>query len=209
MKAATNLFSQKGYKETSMAELAAMTGVAQGTIFYHYATKEELFISILREFKDDLVKEFREYVDARSFENGLAMVEDLLSFYLSLAGAMEDRFRLLHRHYAYELARTNTVCRGLLETIYYCLVGMFEHAIVVGQKDGSIGKLDSNRTALVIFTIVDGLVRFNTYSLYDASSLYSEVLQAVRSILQAQDPSRKAGISEHCTRGAAVNDRSA
>ena len=85
-------------------------------------------------FKDDIVKEFRKYITSHEFENGLAMMEGLLSFFLYLAGKMEERFLLLHRHDAYELARNNPVCREHLETIYYCLVGMFEHAIVEGHK---------------------------------------------------------------------------
>lgn len=184
LKAATHLFSNKGYKDTSMAELASMTGVAQGTVFYHFASKEALFLTILEEFKDDIVKEFKEHITSQEFENGLVMMESLLSFFLYLAGKMEDRFLLLHRHDAYELARNNPVCREHLETIYYCLVGMFEHAIVEGLKDGSIVSSDPKRTAMIVFTMVDGLVRFNTYSLYNASTLYDDVIQAVRRILQ-------------------------
>ncbi len=183
LKAATHLFSERGYKDASMAELAAMTGVAQGTVFYHYETKEALFIAILEDFKDSIVKEFREYITSHTFENGLKMMESLLSFYLYLAGKMEEKFLLLHRHDAYELARSNSTCREHLETIYYCLVGMFEHAIVEGQADGSIAPVEPKRTAMVVFTIVDGLVRFNTYSLYNASSLYDDVIRAVRRIL--------------------------
>ena len=50
LEAATHLFSYKGYKDASMAELASITGVAQGTVFYHFATKEALFIAILESF---------------------------------------------------------------------------------------------------------------------------------------------------------------
>jgi len=184
LQAATHLFSQKGYKDASMAELASMTGVAQGTVFYHFATKEALFIAILAGFKDDIVKEFRDYISSHEFKNGLEMMENLVSFFLYLAGKMEERFLLLHRHDAYELARNNPVCREHLETIYYCLVGMFEHAIVEGEKDGSIASVEPKRTAMIIFTMVDGLVRFNTYSLYNASTLYEDVIKAVRRILQ-------------------------
>ena len=184
LKAATHLFSSKGYKDASMAELASMTGVAQGTVFYHFATKEALFIAILEEFKDDIVMEFREYIASNEFESGMQMMENLLSFFLYLAGKMEERFLLLHRHDAYELARKNAVCREYLETIYYCLVGMFEHAIVEGHKDGSISSVEPKKTAMVIFTMVDGLVRFNTYSLYNAASLYEDVIRSVRRILE-------------------------
>lgn len=186
MDVATRLFSQRGFRETSMADLSKLTGVAQGTIFYHFENKEKLFLSILEEFKDDITREFERYIAGRTFETGLEMMEDAISFYLYLAGAMEDRFLLLHRHDAYELARVNPVCRTHLESIYSCLSDIFEKAIIRGQEDGSIGPVPAKKTALIIFAMVDGLVRFNTYSLYDAGALSNELIESCRRILSKQ-----------------------
>ncbi len=61
---------------------------------------------------------------------------------------------------------------------------MFERAILLGQKDGSIRDMPARKTALIIFTMVDGLVRFNTYNLYDAGALYNDLIEACRRILQ-------------------------
>jgi AcrR family transcriptional regulator len=180
---ATTLFSQRGFRETSMADLSKITGVAQGTIFYHFDNKEKLFLSILEEFKDDITKEFERYMAGRAFETGMEMMEGAISFYLYLAGAMEDRFLLLHRHDAYELARVNPVCRMHLESIYSCLSDIFEQAIIRGQADGSIGPVPAKKTALIIFAMVDGLVRFNTYNLYDAGALSNELIESCRRIL--------------------------
>lgn len=184
LKVATRLFSEKGFKETSMADLAKMTGVAQGTIFYHFNNKEELFLSILEEFKRGIIEEFDRYVGKRKCETGLDMIEDAISFYLHLAGAMEEWFLLLHRHDAYELAQVNPVCRQHLEGIYNCLLEIFERAVLEGQKDGSIEDMPARKTALIIFSMVDGLVRFNTYKLYDAGALYNELIASCRKILQ-------------------------
>ncbi len=184
LQAATRLFAEKGFRETSMSELAKVTKAAQGTIFYHFKSKEELFLSILEELKGDIIEEFERYFTERKFKTGLDMMEGAISFYLYLAGAMEDRFLLLHRHDAYELARVNPICKGHLEGIYDCLLGIFEQAILLGQEDGSIGDMPARKTALIIFTMVDGLVRFNTYNLYDAGALYNELIESCRKILQ-------------------------
>ncbi len=186
LQVATRLFSQKGFKETSMAELSKMTAVAQGTIFYHFKNKEELFIAILEEFKISIIDEFDRYVGEHKFKTGMDMMEGTVTFYLYLAGAMEDRFLLLHRHDAYELGKMNPVCRQLLESIYSCLTGIFERAILMGQKDGTISDVPVKKTALIIFSMVDGIVRFNTYELYDAGTLYTELIHSCRKILQHQ-----------------------
>jgi AcrR family transcriptional regulator len=184
LQCATRLFALKGYKETSMAELAKLAGIAQGTIFYHYGTKEDLFLSILQVFKEDLAAEFENHFKSVSTQNGLEMVEEVIAFYFNVSDKMEDRFLLLHRHDAYELAQVNPVCREHLESIYTCLVDMFEKAIATGQSDGSVTALPPRKIALIIFTMVDSLVRFNTYRLYSAGTLSNELITACRSILK-------------------------
>ena len=43
LQVATKMLSLKGYKDTSMAELAKITGVAQGTIFTITTTRKSSF----------------------------------------------------------------------------------------------------------------------------------------------------------------------
>ncbi|MDY6880963.1 MAG: TetR/AcrR family transcriptional regulator [Thermodesulfobacteriota bacterium] len=183
IEAATRLFSQKGFENTSMSELAKLSGIAQGTIFYHFKNKEELFISILEEFKAGIIDNFDRYIGERQFESGMEMIEDVVSFYLYLAGSMEDWFILLYRHEAYEFARVNSVCRESLEAIYNCLADIFEQAILRGKKDGSIADVPVRKTALILFAMIDGIIRFNLYELYNAGTLYKDVIGACRKIL--------------------------
>lgn len=184
LQAATKLFSKKGFKDTSMGELSKMTGAAGGTIFYHFKTKENLFISILENVREGIIEEFERYFGGRKFKTGLDMMEGAISFYLYLAGIMEDQFLLLHRYYPYKLAEDNPICREHLEAIYNCLVDIFEQSVLLGQKDGSIGDMPARKTALIIFTMVDGLVRFKTYNLYDVGVLYNELIASCRRMLQ-------------------------
>ncbi len=43
------LFSQKGYDATSIEEITAITGVAKGTLYYHFSSKEEIFNFLVEE----------------------------------------------------------------------------------------------------------------------------------------------------------------
>jgi AcrR family transcriptional regulator len=186
LRAATLLFSENGFTSTRMSEISKLTGAAEGTIFYHFKNKEELFLSILEKFRQDIIEQFEQFLGEMKAGTGLDMLEGALSFYLSLAGTMEDRFLLFHRHDAYELAKANETCKEHLEAIYNCLVDIFERAILIGQKDGSIGNMPARKTALIIFSMVDGLARLDTYNLYDAGSLYHELIGACRRMMQNQ-----------------------
>ena len=73
LKVATALFAEKGYRETSIAELARLTDSAEGTIFYHFKTKGDLFIAILADVKEGILNEFEAYMGSRRFETGMEM----------------------------------------------------------------------------------------------------------------------------------------
>lgn len=183
LQASSRLFSDKGFNETSISEISQITGVAEGTIFYHYKNKKGLFLAILEGLKDEIINGFNQYFKEKKFASGLDMVEGAISYYLYLAGMKEDRFHLLHHRYPYELAAVNPVCRELLEAIYNCLVDIFEQAILLGQQDRSIREVSSRKMALILFSLVDGLVRFKTYNLYDPGGLYNELISACRRML--------------------------
>lgn len=184
LKAATVLFANKGFADTSIQELSQLTGAAEGTIFYHFKSKEQLLLTILTETRSGIVEAFEHFFEGRSFRDGMHMVEEVVSFYLYLAGLMEYQFLLLQRHFLYRFANDNPDFRGNLEAIYNCIADFFEEAIVKGQEDGSIGKLHARKTALILFSTVDGLVRFKNYNLYDAGALFNDLIDSCRRMLK-------------------------
>ncbi len=194
LKAATVLFAEKGYTETSIAELARLTDSAEGTIFYHFKTKADLFVAILADIKEGILSEFDTYMSTCRFENGIEMMEKVISFFLFLAGQHEEWFLLLQRHHPYEVARKNEECRRHLATLYNTLLDLFEDAILRGRKDGSIADLPPKKTALLIFSMVNGLIWLKSNDLYDAGSLYQELLASCRRMLIPQ-PTKNNGVS--------------
>lgn len=46
---AIKLFAEKGYESTGIEEITAVAGVAKGSLYYHFETKEELFDMLLEE----------------------------------------------------------------------------------------------------------------------------------------------------------------
>ncbi|WP_319468010.1 TetR/AcrR family transcriptional regulator [uncultured Pseudodesulfovibrio sp.] len=186
LKVATVVFANKGFADTSVHELSELTGAAEGTIFYHFKNKEGLLLAILKETRNEIVTQFEQFFENRPFASGIEMTEEVVSFYLYLAGLMEDRFLLLHRHFLYRFSVENAEFRDNLEAIYNCLVEIFEQAIMAGQEDGSISTdIHPRKSALILFTMVDGLVRFKNYNLYDAGALFNELIQGCRRMLQA------------------------
>lgn len=46
---ALKLFAEKGYDSTSIEEITAVSGVAKGTLYYHFSNKEEILDLLLNE----------------------------------------------------------------------------------------------------------------------------------------------------------------
>ena len=44
-----NLFATKGYDATSIEEITSIVGVAKGTLYYHFSSKEEIFNFLVQE----------------------------------------------------------------------------------------------------------------------------------------------------------------
>jgi len=135
---------------------------------------------ILAGVKEGLLEEFDRYSKEKVYASGLEMLEGIVSFYFYIAGLKAEWFLLLDRHHPYKLADTHPVCREHLEAIYNCLVDIFEQAVRRGREDGSMGPLNPRKAALILFSMVDGIVRFKNKNLYDAGSLYTEVLALCR-----------------------------
>ena len=77
----------------------------------------------------------------------------------------------------------NERCRRELEAIFECLVGVFEGALVEGRKDGSVEVAAAHSMALLIFTMVDGLVRLRDCSLYEPGAVFPDLMSACRKLV--------------------------
>ncbi|WP_019931857.1 TetR/AcrR family transcriptional regulator [Nocardia sp. BMG111209] len=52
--AAIELFSDKGFEQTSLREVADAVGITKASLYYHYASKQDLLLAIVDPIVDDL-----------------------------------------------------------------------------------------------------------------------------------------------------------
>ncbi|MBW2497814.1 MAG: TetR family transcriptional regulator [Deltaproteobacteria bacterium] len=57
LEAARAVFAERGYGEAAVAEIAARTGVVEGTVYSYFPTKRALLVAVMRLFYDDLISE--------------------------------------------------------------------------------------------------------------------------------------------------------
>ncbi|MEX3008026.1 TetR/AcrR family transcriptional regulator [Hoeflea sp. TYP-13] len=61
--AAAKLFLEKGYGDTSLRELAARVGMKAGSLYYHFTSKEQLAIEVLRIGVDTVAQTVRARIE--------------------------------------------------------------------------------------------------------------------------------------------------
>ena len=130
------------------------------------------------------MEKYTGFFEKRKFSTGLEKLEGAIYYYFFLVGTMEEMFLILHRYDAYEIAQANPVFRQHFAEIYNFILDVFEKAIVQGREDGTMSVESSGKAAFIIFTMVDGVARLRTFNLYDAASLYDQLQDSCRRILQ-------------------------
>lgn len=59
---ARTLFAERGFKSTTVRDIADAAGILSGSLYHHFDSKESMVDEILREFLDDLFGRYREIV---------------------------------------------------------------------------------------------------------------------------------------------------
>lgn len=75
---AKELFFSKGYQGTSVADIVANVGVAQGLFYYYFKSKDEIFKAVLEQDADNIVETLGEIMtdDTVPFESRIMSVID-------------------------------------------------------------------------------------------------------------------------------------
>jgi len=82
IQAALSLFSNKGYKETTMANLVTVTGLSKGAVYHHFKSKEEI-LQLLMEKETNSLSTFLEEL---SKNEGVSSTDRLLQLVDYLIG---------------------------------------------------------------------------------------------------------------------------
>ena len=79
---AIELFAEKGYANTSTKEIATRAEVAEGTIFKHYRTKENLLLNILLKFLKVLMPSMKKEILEKLSQQEFHTFSEFFDFFL-------------------------------------------------------------------------------------------------------------------------------
>lgn len=89
--AAFQLFSEQGYSQTSVSDIVRKTGVAQGTFYYYFPSKDDILIAVVHHVIADFEKRLAEVVNHPS----LTLTEKLEQLICLLPEMLQQRGDLI------------------------------------------------------------------------------------------------------------------
>ena len=87
------LFAEKGYDATSIEEITSTVGVAKGTLYYHFSSKEEIFDFLITEG----IKLLQNSVDIKmsKYENYLDKIRAIVLIQIKIVNKYEEIISIL------------------------------------------------------------------------------------------------------------------
>src|SRR5436190_22190339 len=92
IQAAEEVLQEKGYYETSMDEIAARVGIAKGTVYLHFASKEDLVVALFQQDTQRFLQVVEETLT--SAQTARAKMEAILR--CMYGGFFSTRIQLVH-----------------------------------------------------------------------------------------------------------------
>jgi AcrR family transcriptional regulator len=152
--ASERLFAERGFSGVSMPAIAAAAGITAGAIYKHFASKEQLFFSIVRRAV--------EATPATAAAEGLAGPAALAAIVAAYTTRRLKRVRQLAVEIHYAAAQDPRVRRLLRNSVDYEIGDMslrIGEAQAAGQIDPAI---DPRLTAASVMSLIMGLMHAET-----------------------------------------------
>ena len=186
IKVAAGLFSEKSYHDVTVDEIADKVGVAKGTIYLYFPSKEKLYLEIL--------------------EDSYEAIESLLEGEIAKTDPSTSKLRkvlsLIFEYYRINLAVLRILSRDETHLIKEHFefterwrirrIKLYENILEKGQKEGSFRNMNTRLAALIIFGLVRSVMFF-----YKTEKTASEIADEVFSVISE-------GILSHSHQGSEI-----
>jgi AcrR family transcriptional regulator len=179
---AKGLFAQKGYRTTSMRDIALASDLLAGSLYSHFRSKAHLLELAILPFYDELIPEQQAALDLDV--PGADRMRDMVRRVLAVCAAHDAELTILHYDWSHlvEIDELADLVGRSNETL-----DLWEQVIAVGVADGSLRpSVSAETTVRVITSSIHGVLdrrRFGTLKTaradHDVQALADELVTAL------------------------------
>ena len=141
------LFAEKGYEATSIEEITATVGVAKGTLYYHFSSKEEIFNFLIEEG----MKLLQNSIDIKTakYTNYIDKIKAIVLIQIKIVVKYEDLIKILLSQFWGNEARNQKCQKHILE-----YVNKIENIVREGIKANQIKQGNPQAIASEIYGLI-------------------------------------------------------
>lgn len=164
------LFAEKGYDATSIEEITSVVGVAKGTLYYHFSSKEEIFNFLVDEGMKLLQNSISIKINQKN--SSVEKLKSVILIQLKILYKYEDFITIiLSQMWGHE--SRNIQCQKYV--IQY--IQLIEEIVKSGIEAGEIINADAETIASEIFstTCISQIYKIKQNKEIDITSLYKEL----------------------------------
>ncbi|MBN1881233.1 MAG: TetR/AcrR family transcriptional regulator [Deltaproteobacteria bacterium] len=153
--AAARVFSENGFHQAKMDDIAAVAGVSKGTLYYNFESKSQLFSATVTEGMDDIIKIIRD-----NLQSELPFIEHFKKL-IDLNVTMYLEYRDLARIIFNEVSSgiDGSVLRDI-ERVRGRFIDFMSEQLRAGQEDGRIRPCDLRLASVTVTGMIDSLSNF-------------------------------------------------
>jgi AcrR family transcriptional regulator len=151
--AAAQLFAEKGYDATGVAEICDRAGVSKGAFYYHFSSKQTVFLEVV----DRWLQGLESSLDADALADR-PVAERLLAMSLTfrrILTSQSEQMALILEFWTQ--ASREEIVRGAVIAPYRRFQHFFEGLIDEGVRGGDLGPIDPKVGAQVLLSLASGL----------------------------------------------------
>jgi len=167
--AAMELFAKQGYDGTSVDEITSVVGIAKGTLYYHFSSKEEIYNFLIVEgmnlFKNSIE------IQAGKHENAIDKLKAAILVQIRIMEKYESLITLIIGQ-MWGKDERNLLCRQCI----YDYVEIIEDIINYGVERGEIVTQNPKEVSSIIFGLTSSalLYKYRNNGEIDVQELYNE-----------------------------------
>jgi len=133
---ASRLFAEKGYVNTTTSEIAQEAGVAEGTLYHHFGSKDGIFLTIFDEMADGYLEAAESLV--REGGSGAETLRALIRFHFDFLRSNAARFLVILRDFPSHLAAGDSGRAADSRRKFGRLTVLLSEILSRGAADGSL-----------------------------------------------------------------------